>query len=132
MRNSRSLKNWHRIERPSSSGEKTDGFATLRALDEGNGLALGPASIVAVGFGEEGAVSAVQSFDISNVRIVQQLLTCFRQHANKGIIVRMHYEGGNGNAIHHPRGSGSGVVILSVVKARVARGKSRRLRMPRR
>ena len=50
----------------------------LDALDEGDGLAFGPAAIVAVGFGQESAMPAVRGFDISDFRVVQQLGARFR------------------------------------------------------
>src|ERR1039458_7707492 len=48
---------------------RADRLSRLNALEKGNSLALGPAAIVAVGFGEEGAVSAVLGFEVGDMRI---------------------------------------------------------------
>ena len=49
-----------------------DGLSAFDLLHESDGLALGPAAIVAVGFGEKGAMSAMLGFEIGDAWILPE------------------------------------------------------------
>src|SRR5208283_5629070 len=94
----------------------------LDSLDKCDGLALGPTSVVALGLGKEGAMSAMSGFDIGNVRIAQQLLAGFGQHANKRVVIGVHHQRRYSDALEHAGGRGARVVILGIEKTKMARG----------
>src|SRR5271157_1163257 len=105
-----------------SPQRSADWLSALDSLDESDGLALGPATVVAIRLGKKGAMSAALGFDIGDMRIVQQLVASLGQNANERIVFCVQDKRGHGDAFEHARGSGASVVILGVEKSAVARG----------
>jgi hypothetical protein len=78
-------------------------------------LTFRPAAIVssiAVAFTNKGAVATILNFNVSNVRIGEQMLAGLRQNANEGIVDRVDYQRRSRDAVDDIRRGGASIIII--------------------
>src|ERR1700733_13779422 len=85
---------------------------------------FGPVAVVAaglIGLRKKGAVPPMFAFDQGDVRIRDYLLAALRRQADERIVQRMQNEGRHSNAVQHPRGGRTIVIVVGTAEAGVER-----------
>src|SRR5260370_4783859 len=88
-------------------------------LHEFNNFALGAVAIVSVGLGQEGAMTAMFSFNKLNMRIGGYFCAALRKNADKRIVLGVYDKSRHMDAVKHARPNCAMIIVIPTAKARI-------------